>query len=416
MGLVLVRQLSLGPKGRPELSSHSRGAPAPWTPDTSNLRVGGRPTRRGSLRSVTPCGRARSWPRWAIPVRGRTPPTSSRTHNRPGATTGASGGRSTSWATVARANPFTPPPDGTVGPLALKDLHGAREAPLAASPSPTPSASSRRSTGSSSRGKTWNDSSAVGKVARRRAHADLRGRARRQPEEPCPGRSSCSSRSTAAGPRSASRRRDARAWSPSSKKARLTRGPVQGAGREHEREAGEPARGVSEVRFDGAEDALARLFALAKALGNDYDRFEALVGRGVWGGGRRRVRPDVVAAIGGRCGVQWDRGWTSAPVRPRERPRRPRHRAVCRPTATSSLRPSGARGRNVGGAAGSSRRAQAGGEALNRRGALGRAEGDADGELPVPHRRACDEERCRLRARHHRHTSRRPPTPRGRSR
>ena len=31
MGLVLVRQLSLGPKGRPELSSHSRGAPAPWT-------------------------------------------------------------------------------------------------------------------------------------------------------------------------------------------------------------------------------------------------------------------------------------------------------------------------------------------------------------------------------------------------
>ena len=36
-------------------------------------------------------------------------------------------------------------------------------------------------------------------------------------------------------------------------------------------------------------------------------------------------------------------------------------------------------------------------------GALGRAEGDADGELPVPHHRACDEERCRVRARHHRH-------------
>ena len=34
-----------------------------------------------------------------------------------------------------------------------------------------------------------------------------------------------------------------------------------------------------EVRFDGAENALARLFALAQALGNDYVRFEELVGR-----------------------------------------------------------------------------------------------------------------------------------------
>ena len=44
------------------------------------------------------------------------------------------------------------------------------------------------------------------------------------------------------------------------------------------------ARGRIEVRFDGAEDALERLFALAKALGNDYDRFEALVGRRGGGG------------------------------------------------------------------------------------------------------------------------------------
>ena len=44
------------------------------------------------------------------------------------------------------------------------------------------------------------------------------------------------------------------------------------------------ARGRIEVRFDGAEDALARLYALAQALGNDYVRFEALVGRGVGGG------------------------------------------------------------------------------------------------------------------------------------
>ena len=36
-----------------------------------------------------------------------------------------------------------------------------------------------------------------------------------------------------------------------------------------------------EVRFDGAKDAVVRLYALAQALVNDYERFEALVdGRG----------------------------------------------------------------------------------------------------------------------------------------
>ena len=44
------------------------------------------------------------------------------------------------------------------------------------------------------------------------------------------------------------------------------------------------ARGRIEVRFDGAEDALPRLYSLAQALGNDYERFEALVGRGGGGG------------------------------------------------------------------------------------------------------------------------------------
>ena len=39
------------------------------------------------------------------------------------------------------------------------------------------------------------------------------------------------------------------------------------------------SRGRIEVRFDGAENALERLFALAHALGNDYVRFEELVGR-----------------------------------------------------------------------------------------------------------------------------------------
>ena len=38
--------------------------------------------------------------------------------------------------------------------------------------------------------------------------------------------------------------------------------------------------GLIEVRFSGAQEAVARLFALAQALTNDYDRFETLVGRG----------------------------------------------------------------------------------------------------------------------------------------
>ncbi len=39
-----------------------------------------------------------------------------------------------------------------------------------------------------------------------------------------------------------------------------------------------------EVRFDGAKNAVQQLYALAHALVNDYERFEALVGRG--GGGK----------------------------------------------------------------------------------------------------------------------------------
>jgi hypothetical protein len=39
-------------------------------------------------------------------------------------------------------------------------------------------------------------------------------------------------------------------------------------------------RGRIEVRFDGARDAVGRLFALAQALVNDFDRFEDLVGGG----------------------------------------------------------------------------------------------------------------------------------------
>ena len=40
-----------------------------------------------------------------------------------------------------------------------------------------------------------------------------------------------------------------------------------------------------EVRFGGAKEAVERLYALAYALVNDYERFEALVDGGVGGGG-----------------------------------------------------------------------------------------------------------------------------------
>jgi hypothetical protein len=39
-------------------------------------------------------------------------------------------------------------------------------------------------------------------------------------------------------------------------------------------------RGRIEVRLDGARQAVGRLFALAQALTNDYERFEDRVGRG----------------------------------------------------------------------------------------------------------------------------------------
>ena len=44
-------------------------------------------------------------------------------------------------------------------------------------------------------------------------------------------------------------------------------------------------RGRIEVRFDGAKNAVKQLYALAHALTNDYERFEALVGRGEVDGG-----------------------------------------------------------------------------------------------------------------------------------
>ena len=43
-------------------------------------------------------------------------------------------------------------------------------------------------------------------------------------------------------------------------------------------------RGRIEVRFVGAKDAVERLYAMAHALVNDYERFEELVDRGAGGG------------------------------------------------------------------------------------------------------------------------------------
>ena len=48
--------------------------------------------------------------------------------------------------------------------------------------------------------------------------------------------------------------------------------------------------GRIEVRFSGAQDAVGRLFALAQALTNDYERFEALVEGGDLAGGGGAVR------------------------------------------------------------------------------------------------------------------------------
>ena len=56
------------------------------------------------------------------------------------------------------------------------------------------------------------------------------------------------------------------------------------------------APGRIEVRFSGAQDAVGRLFALAQALTNDYEQFEALVeaGEAAGGGGALRIEDEAV--------------------------------------------------------------------------------------------------------------------------
>ena len=125
-----------------------------------------------------------------------------------------------------------------------------------------------------------------GVLKARGGDARCRPSGRSSPATNGPGPGSCSSsRSTGAGPRSASRRRDAARLVAELQAGPADRGAVQGTRRDHEHEAGGPARrSVGRARPDRgtvrrAEDALVRLYTLAQALGNDLGRFQALVGR-----------------------------------------------------------------------------------------------------------------------------------------
>ena len=119
---------------------------------------------------------------------------------------------------------------------------------------------------------------------RRRPDDGLRRRPDRAPADPAASPRACaSSDGTGHGPPSTARRRAAHGSSP-----RSARPGSPGCGsrcpsrRSRRRLSGLP-EGVSvepgriEVRFSGAKDAVGRLFALAQALTNDYEQFEALV-------------------------------------------------------------------------------------------------------------------------------------------
>ena len=128
--------------------------------------------------------------------------------------------------------------------------------------------------------------------ARRRPHDDLRGRARRQPEDPPADEAPAAAQEAPRG-RAAFRHEEERRERLASElqKARLTGVRFKVPAESMSAKLANLPDGVSvergrvEVRFDGAEDALVRLYTLAQALGNDLGRFQALVGR------RGRGRP-----------------------------------------------------------------------------------------------------------------------------
>ena len=116
------------------------------------------------------------------------------------------------------------------------------------------------------------------------ADADLRGRARRQPED-APADEAPAAAQEAPRPGRVPGRGGETRLVAELQQARLTgvrfKVPAEtmSAQLANLPEGVSVARGRIEVRFDGAENALERLFALAQALGNDYVRFEELVGR-----------------------------------------------------------------------------------------------------------------------------------------
>ena len=178
-----------------------------------------------------------------------------------------------------------------MGPLALKDLHGAREAPLAASPSPD--AISQLEALDRQLLTRRGHRTALRRLDRpgRHPHADLRGRNDRLPENSARTKLLRQLRKHRA--RSAFRgeveRRDRLVAE--LRKARLTGIRVTLPAETLDAKLASLPEGVSvsrdriEVRFGGAKEAVERLYALAYALVNDYERFEGLVDGGVGGRG-----------------------------------------------------------------------------------------------------------------------------------
>ena len=212
------------PPGRPPRLRRRAADPEVCRPTSPEFATLGRPScaagagRRGRRGRARPLASRRRPP--AGPGTRRPPaPTSSRTHNRP------DGGTSCPMSPVRsrsrRRQAVWPPPGGEELhrvpakpgwllsiPDAIRPARGAR--PAAPHPARHRAALRRR------------------QGARRRAHADLRGRVRRQPEDASRGRSSCSSsRSTAAGPRSASRKERRARLVAELQKARLTGVPFK---------------------------------------------------------------------------------------------------------------------------------------------------------------------------------------------
>ena len=130
---------------------------------------------------------------------------------------------------------------------------------------------------------------------KRETHADLRGRAHRQPENaPENTAPPAISANTGLGPPSAAKEERRERVLTEFRKARVTGIRVTLPAEALDGKLASLPEGVSverdriEVRFNGAKEAVERLYSLAYALVNDYKRFEALVdGKGGEGRGVR---------------------------------------------------------------------------------------------------------------------------------